>query len=93
MKLPRLCRNPIWISLIQKLRPETRPAAANPRKPIYSAESKRLSEQGRSMLNVTVQLDGRTPEVSLLQSTGYSRLDQACQRAFVFVVTSFIGRH
>ena len=47
----------------------------------YPAESKRLDEEGRCIVNVTVQADGTTRDVSLVQSTGYSRLDEACLHA------------
>jgi protein TonB len=47
----------------------------------YPPESKRLSEQGRCLLNVTVQADGSTRDVSLVQSSGYPRLDEACLHA------------
>jgi protein TonB len=47
----------------------------------YPAESKRLREQGRCKVNVTIQADGSTRDVSIAQSTGHPRLDQACLRA------------
>jgi protein TonB len=40
-----------------------------------------MNEQGRCILHVTVQADGSTRDVSLRQSTGYSRLDEACMHA------------
>jgi len=47
----------------------------------YPAESKRLDEEGQCIVNVTVQADGTTRDVSLVQSTGYLRLDEACLHA------------
>jgi hypothetical protein len=43
----------------------------------YPADSKRLGEHGRCLVKVTVQADGSTRDVSLAQSSGYPRLDEA----------------
>jgi periplasmic protein TonB len=47
----------------------------------YPTDSKRLGEQGRCLVKVPVQADGSTRDVSLAQSSGYPRLDEACLRA------------
>jgi periplasmic protein TonB len=49
--------------------------------PYYPPESKRLGEQGRCFVNVTIQADGTTRDVSLARSSGHPRLDEACLRA------------
>jgi protein TonB len=46
-------------------------------KPSYPALSRRLSEQGRVMLRVHVEADGRAAEVQLHTSSGSPRLDQS----------------
>lgn len=46
-------------------------------KPIYPAISRRLSEQGRVVLRVQVEADGRAADVQLHTSSGSPRLDQA----------------
>lgn len=47
----------------------------------YPSESKRAHEQGRCLVNVTVQADGSTRDVSIAKSSGFPRLDQACLNA------------
>ena len=46
-------------------------------KPPYPAISRRLSEQGRVVLRVHVDADGRPADVQLHNSSGSSRLDQS----------------
>ncbi|MFH1869847.1 MAG: TonB family protein [Pseudomonadota bacterium] len=46
-------------------------------KPVYPAISRRLSEQGRVVLRVQVEADGRAAEVQLHSSSGSPRLDQS----------------
>ena len=46
-------------------------------KPAYPAISRRLGEQGRVVLRVHVDADGRTGEVQLHTSSGSPRLDQS----------------
>ena len=46
-------------------------------KPPYPAISRRLSEQGRVVLRVHVDADGRPADVQLHVSSGSSRLDQS----------------
>ncbi len=46
-------------------------------KPSYPAISRRLAEQGRVVLRVHVEADGRAAEVQLHASSGSSRLDQS----------------
>jgi periplasmic protein TonB len=45
--------------------------------PEYPAASRRLGEQGSSVIEVLVGVDGRVLDAKLLQSSGYDRLDQA----------------
>jgi TonB family protein len=49
----------------------------------YPAESKRLGEQGKCKVSVTVTAGGKIRNIKLTESTGYPRLDQACIKAFV----------
>jgi protein TonB len=49
----------------------------------YPAQSKRLGEQGKCLVKLTIEADGTTRDASIAQSTGYPRLDEACLRAFV----------
>lgn len=46
-------------------------------KPAYPAISRRLAEQGRVVLRVQVEADGRAADVQLHTSSGSPRLDQA----------------
>ncbi len=46
-------------------------------KPAYPALSRRLAEQGRVVLRVRVEADGRAAEVQLHTSSGSPRLDQS----------------
>lgn len=45
--------------------------------PPYPALSRRLGEQGRVLLRVRIETDGRAAQVLLYQSSGFARLDQA----------------
>ena len=49
--------------------------------PVYPRLSQRLKEQGEVLLRVRVGIDGEPLEISLQQSSGYTRLDQAAQKA------------
>jgi len=49
--------------------------------PVYPRLSQRLKEQGEVLLRVRVGVDGEPLEVSLQQSSGHMRLDQAALRA------------
>lgn len=44
---------------------------------IYPPQSQRRGEQGRGMLRVYVNTGGRADQVQLLQSSGFSRLDES----------------
>lgn len=48
----------------------------------YPKESKRLHEEGVCKVNLTVTAEGAIRDMSLTQSTGYPRLDQACLEVF-----------
>lgn len=49
--------------------------------PVYPRLSQRLKEQGEVLLRVQVGMDGQPLEISLQQSSGHARLDQAAQKA------------
>ncbi len=49
--------------------------------PAYPGMSKRLGEQGKVLLRVKVGADGQAQEVSVLQSSGFPRLDEAAREA------------
>ncbi len=49
----------------------------------YPPESKILGEEGVCKVKLTVTADSTVRDVSLTESTGYPRLDQACLEAFV----------
>ena len=48
----------------------------------YPKESKRLHEEGACKVKLTVTAEGAIRDISLTQSTGHPRLDQACLEAF-----------
>jgi protein TonB len=50
-------------------------------KPAYPLASRRLGEQGRVILRVSVRADGTPAEVTLDRSSGSTRLDQAALEA------------
>jgi len=50
-------------------------------KPNYPAMSRRLGEQGKAVINVVVGADGLPRQVSVKQSSGYERLDEAAREA------------
>jgi periplasmic protein TonB len=45
----------------------------------YPSASRRLSEEGRVMLTITIGADGRAGAMSLSQSSGFARLDGAAE--------------
>lgn len=56
------------------------PGHANAR-PRYPWLSRQKGEQGRVVLRVSVDMNGRTTEVMVVQSSGFGRLDRAARRA------------
>src|SRR5690606_27459602 len=54
-----------------------RPVAGTQTGPTYPPISRRLGEQGTVRLRLTVTPEGRVSEAVLLESSGYSRLDEA----------------
>jgi len=50
-------------------------------KPVYPSMSKRLGEQGKVIVRVLIGTDGLPKEVSIRQSSGFERLDDAAQAA------------
>ena len=49
----------------------------------YPPGSLRAREQGRCLVEVTIEADGRPMDAKILESSGYPRLDKACLDAFV----------
>jgi protein TonB len=56
----------------------------NPRRPVefppYPPQSKRLGEEGATLLRLFIEPDGRVGDVQLGQSSGFPRLDEAALR-------------
>ena len=50
-------------------------------KPVYPAMSKRLGEQGKTIVRVLIGVDGLPKSASIRQSSGYERLDEAARTA------------
>lgn len=50
-------------------------------KPIYPAMSKRLGEQGKTIVRVLIGVDGLPKQASIRTSSGYERLDEAARAA------------
>ena len=48
----------------------------NPR-PAYPGLSKRLGEQGKVVVRVFIEVDGKAQKAEIKQSSGFERLDQA----------------
>ncbi|MBO9649876.1 MAG: energy transducer TonB [Variovorax sp.] len=50
-------------------------------KPVYPAMSKRLGEQGKTIVRVLIGADGLPKQASIFKSSGYDRLDEAARQA------------
>jgi protein TonB len=50
-------------------------------KPAYPAMSKRLGEQGKTVVRVLIGVDGLPKKASVRNSSGYERLDEAARAA------------
>jgi protein TonB len=50
-------------------------------KPVYPAMSKRLGEQGKTIVRVLIGFDGLPKSASIRESSGYERLDEAARTA------------
>jgi protein TonB len=50
-------------------------------KPVYPAMSKRLGEQGKTIVRVLIGVDGLPKQASINKSSGYDRLDDAARTA------------
>ncbi|MGF6526957.1 energy transducer TonB [Variovorax sp. PvP013] len=50
-------------------------------KPVYPAMSKRLGEQGKTIVRVLIGVDGLPRSATIRQSSGYERLDEAARTA------------
>ncbi|MFH0934075.1 MAG: TonB family protein [Pseudomonadota bacterium] len=55
--------------------------SADNRPPVYSDASRMAREQGRTLLKVIVDVDGKPKSVEVSESSGYLRLDQAAIEA------------
>jgi protein TonB len=49
--------------------------------PRYPTESRRSHEQGTVVLGLTLDVNGKVAEISIVHSSGYRRLDEAALRA------------
>jgi protein TonB len=61
--------------------PRTDASHLNNPAPAYPAMSRRLSEEGRVLLDVYILADGSVGEVKLKRSSGFPRLDTAAAEA------------
>ena len=61
--------------------PSTDAAYLNNPPPPYPALSQRLGEEGRVLVKVLISAQGRAQQVSLAQSSGFKRLDEAALNA------------
>ena len=52
-----------------------------PPRPDYPAQSKRLGEEGRVVLRVLVDRQGRAERIDMQKSSGFERLDEAARKA------------
>jgi protein TonB len=50
-------------------------------KPVYPAMSRRLNEQGKTIVRVLIGIDGVPRSATILKSSGYERLDEASRTA------------
>lgn len=50
-------------------------------KPVYPAMSRRLNEQGKTVVRVLIGVDGLPRSATIHQSSGYERLDEAARNA------------
>ncbi|MDB5732190.1 MAG: energy transducer TonB, partial [Variovorax sp.] len=50
-------------------------------KPVYPSMSKRLGEQGKTIVRVLIGADGLPQQASIRQSSGFERLDEAARAA------------
>lgn len=61
--------------------PRADAAHLNNAAPPYPSLSRKLNEQGRVVLRIYILADGKVGELSIKQSSGYARLDQAALEA------------
>lgn len=70
---------PAQSSFVQARDLGTRVLSAIP--PRYPTESRRKREQGTVVLSIVLSVEGEVSSISVAHSSGYSRLDEAAQRA------------
>lgn len=61
--------------------PSTDADYLNNPKPVYPAMSRRLGEQGKTIVRVLIGVDGLPQSAIIRQSSGYERLDEAARAA------------
>jgi len=60
--------------------PDSNADYLNNRPPAYPPLSRRLGEQGKVMVRVFIDVDGKAKQAEIRTSSGYDRLDQAALR-------------
>jgi TonB family protein len=63
-------------------RHEQRPPGCTCERPIYPPDAARKGEQGRTVVQITVGVEGRVTDVETLESSGSRRLDRATLEYF-----------
>ena len=70
------------ISPIETAEIKTPPRMANARiRPSYPRESREKGEEGKVVLDVVVSVEGRAEKVTIVESSGFERLDEAAKKA------------
>ncbi len=70
------------IAPIESAQVKTPPRPANARiRPTYPRESREKGEEGKVVLDVVVSAEGRAEAVTIVESSGFERLDDAAKKA------------
>ena len=70
------------ISPVETAEIKTPPRPANARiRPSYPRESREKGEEGKVVLDVVVSVEGRAEKVTIVESSGFERLDEAAKKA------------
>ncbi len=70
------------ISPVETAQIKTPPRMANARiRPSYPRESREKGEEGKVVLDVVVSVEGRAEKVTIVESSGFERLDEAAKKA------------